>query len=325
MEGCYGVIRDFDTLAKAYLFRADLANARGDTTTAEDSYLVAARLGGDLELDATTTSPLVIEGYRTAHELLANSPTGALTIVTDPPGSLVWIDGQRRGEAPLTVTLPAGPHLAKAQLPGYDAWAAQVPVLADDNKQVEIFMLKTSPMDLAAVAPTAQRLQALRAVDNERDWLVVTRVDEAVNFSYLPLGGQFVTGGPVTLAGLPEALGPIPPDLDVDSQESDAPAWPWILAGVGGGVGALGAIGAMALEGTLFFTDAGSGQERLDMQLAERVLLGVAGLGLVAGAVAAAVGLASSGGTATAEKQDALVALATQPIAGMPGAAGEIP
>ena len=72
-----------------------LANARGDTQTAEDSYMAAARFGGDLELDPATTSPTVIEGYRTAHELLANSPTGGLTIVTEPKGGLVSVDGQR--------------------------------------------------------------------------------------------------------------------------------------------------------------------------------------------------------------------------------------
>jgi len=291
LERSYGVMRDFEVVARAYLFRADLANAKGNTRTAEDCYLIAARLGGDMELDPATTSPVVIDGYKTAHELLANSPTGGLTLVTKPEGALISVDGQRSGQAPLSLSLPAGPHLVRAQLNDYDVWATQVPVSPDDIRRVEVFLVPTLPIDAAAMAPTPQRMRALLAIDSERDWLVLNREGDEVTYSYLVVGGEVVDGGPLAIAELPAALGP-EGSAESIQEEGDPIGWPWLLAAGGGGVAALGTIGALSIESALFFSDAGSGQERLDLQLAERILFGVAVVGVVAGAVGLAFGLA---------------------------------
>ena len=42
-----------------------------------------------------------------------------ITIITQPPGAAVVVDGQPRGQAPITLKLNPGPHRLRASLSGY--------------------------------------------------------------------------------------------------------------------------------------------------------------------------------------------------------------
>jgi hypothetical protein len=44
---------------------------------------------------------------------------GQLSVTTTPPGATLWIDGEARGQSPLTWPAPAGPHRVIAVLSGY--------------------------------------------------------------------------------------------------------------------------------------------------------------------------------------------------------------
>ncbi len=47
-------------------------------------------------------------------------PSGAIEIMTGPPGAVVGVDGKLVGtSAPTTFQLPAGPHKLSVYLPGY--------------------------------------------------------------------------------------------------------------------------------------------------------------------------------------------------------------
>jgi len=289
-----GVAQDFDAVARAYLFHADLATARDEAAAAEDSFLIAARLGPQLELDPANTSPLVIEGYTTASALLASSPPGGLTVQSQPAGATVWVDDEERGGAPLSVTLPAGPHLVRVELDGYELWATQVPVEAGNVRELEIYLTEAGPLDLAIAAPTVERVRALQQLDGERDWLVVERVDEGLNYTLVTAEGTAVDGGPILPLDLVQVveLARSGGEVEVDPVAQGAPLhWGWIVAGVSGGVAALSAAGALAIEGVFQLSSLASGEERQGMQLGERILFGTTLLGVVGGGVGTVLAL----------------------------------
>jgi len=233
-ERSFAVADDFEGIARAYLFRADLAMARGDNGKAEDDFMAAARLAPGLKLDPAATSPTVIEGFNTALELLKNSPTGGLSVLSKPAGATVLADGAVRGVTPLSVVLTAGPHLAVVRLRGYDVWATQVPVEANDVRKLEMFLNEASPIDLAAVEGTAESLRRLSSLDLAADWLVATRDGSGLRFGYLPAGADPVLGGPIALAALPAELAAVDDRLERGALAA-VPAWAWYAAGIGGG------------------------------------------------------------------------------------------
>ncbi|MBN2361617.1 MAG: hypothetical protein JXR83_19345 [Deltaproteobacteria bacterium] len=69
----------------------------------------------------------------------------------------------------------------------------------------------------------------------------------------------------------------------------------WSIAGGAGGLALLGGLGALALDSTLLYSDAGDFEARSGMLLAERVLAGVAVVGVVAGAVGLGIALQAGG------------------------------
>ena len=60
-------------------------------------------------------------GCESAAPAMAPVGPGAadITIVSQPPGAAVVVDGQPRGQAPLTVKLNPGPHRLRASMSGY--------------------------------------------------------------------------------------------------------------------------------------------------------------------------------------------------------------
>jgi hypothetical protein len=48
--------------------------------------------------------------------------TGELTVTSKPAGAQVVVDGKLRGPAPITLVLPAGPHLVKVGDPKTNRW-----------------------------------------------------------------------------------------------------------------------------------------------------------------------------------------------------------
>ena len=62
---------------------------------------------------------------------------GALTVDSDPPGSVVFVDGQEIGETPVELArLRVGSHVVRIERDGYDRWTAAVLVAADRQTSV---------------------------------------------------------------------------------------------------------------------------------------------------------------------------------------------
>jgi len=294
-----GVVQDFDRVARAYLFHADLATARGEEGIAEGDFLIAARLGPRLSLDAGSTSPVVIEGYRTAQALLATSPPGGLTVKVEPEGATIWVDNQARGQSPLSVTLGAGPHLVRVEQEGYELWATQVPVEAGDVRELEVFLTPAGPVDLALTMPSVDSVRALQELDAERDWLVIEPGDEGPAYVMVTVEGTAVDGGPISLEELAEVVelarhGGREQEPEPEQAEEAPLHWGWIVASASGGVAATSAAGMLAIEGVFRLSSQGTGEERAGMHLGERVLFGTTLLGLAGAGLGAVLAMEST-------------------------------
>ena len=62
--------------------------------------------------------------------------TTGVSFSTQPGDAEVWIDGEFRGTAPVTLHLPAGKHEVVFRLEGYRSWARELVVVAGDDTRV---------------------------------------------------------------------------------------------------------------------------------------------------------------------------------------------
>jgi hypothetical protein len=68
-----------------------------------------------------------------------------LTIGAIPPQSRVWIDGKFVGEAPLTLTLPAGKHQVSLSGPRQEHADQEVDIVSGKPQHLEIHLVETYP------------------------------------------------------------------------------------------------------------------------------------------------------------------------------------
>lgn len=103
------------------------------------TYSVKAVLSG-----YTADSQLItVYGGQTAsyYPQLKQSPpspraTGTVYLKSSPPGAQAYVDGEYRGQTPVTVTLFTGTHSVLVRLPGYNDWSSTISVSADSTQTV---------------------------------------------------------------------------------------------------------------------------------------------------------------------------------------------
>jgi hypothetical protein len=68
-----------------------------------------------------------------------DAPTGELKITSRPGGAQVYVDGNLRGKAPMTLALPAGHHSVRVGDPKAGRWrTADVQLPAGSSGQVDV-------------------------------------------------------------------------------------------------------------------------------------------------------------------------------------------
>jgi hypothetical protein len=68
-----------------------------------------------------------------AEERDTGSPTGAVTIASDPPGAEIYVGGKFVGQTPSTIHLATGSHHVELKSPGKLAWSRDLEVLTDSQ------------------------------------------------------------------------------------------------------------------------------------------------------------------------------------------------
>ena len=63
-------------------------------------------------------------------------PSAGVVFNSNPPNAEVYVNGQFRGTAPVTLQLPAGTHGVEFRLPGFTDWSRELVVVAGDDTRV---------------------------------------------------------------------------------------------------------------------------------------------------------------------------------------------
>jgi hypothetical protein len=63
-------------------------------------------------------------------------PSAGVSFNVDPYNAEVYVDGQFRGTAPVTLQLPAGSHEVEFSLAGFTTWSRTLVVVAGDDTRV---------------------------------------------------------------------------------------------------------------------------------------------------------------------------------------------
>lgn len=104
-------------------------------------YSLVLKFEGSKDVTDTIT---VREGAICAKKYTLDLGLGGLTVVTDPPGAAITIDGQPTGQVtPYTFTaLKEGTHEVYLELPGHLPWSTDVTILAAQTQQLSIALTK---------------------------------------------------------------------------------------------------------------------------------------------------------------------------------------
>lgn len=250
---------------------------RGDLPRALDAFRVARRLDSSrTALDPGSYRPKAVALYAQA----AAPPEGRksrLSVVTDPTGAEVWVDGQLAGTAPLSLTLDPGPHYVSAVTEG-SAPRLEKPLLRPgEDTRVALLMSRLAPEERARQARAAlaadrlpwERGAAVLAASASLDFLILlrggagARVEASLFDARAGKLGAWMPATPVepVLAALAVELAPPMPvaPLVTTAAQGDAPdqspraAAPWYRSWWV--VPPLLAVGAAAALGTLWMID----------------------------------------------------------------------
>lgn len=128
-----GAMKQCGHYCDAIALYAALMQKRGDTEEAKLALIDLLALEPTYELDAKKLGHDLL----TLRSQVATSRSAALrgnaVIKTRPAGARVYVDGEFKGFAPLTVsTLPIGKHLLRIERPGFKRYGAVMEVTPDD-------------------------------------------------------------------------------------------------------------------------------------------------------------------------------------------------
>lgn len=103
-------------LRDAYLYLGLSHTALGNNADAKRSFAQAVVLGPEMELDPLRYPPRVQEAFSAIRDRIRAAPPATLRIqVPDQMPVTIWVDGRKRGSAPLTISgLPPGRHFIRA-------------------------------------------------------------------------------------------------------------------------------------------------------------------------------------------------------------------
>jgi PEGA domain len=121
---------------------------RGDVPRALEALRVARRLDPTRKaLDPGSYRPRVVALYAQAGA--AEAHKSRLSVVTEPAGAEVWIDGTRAGVAPLAVTLEVGSHYVAAVTAGSTPRLEKPLLRAGEDTRLSLLLARLPPEERA--------------------------------------------------------------------------------------------------------------------------------------------------------------------------------
>lgn len=152
IEALTGAVADFDAAAAALEDPQDLGDALlflGASLAFEgrtrDAQRVFARLHVQMpqvQPDPNTFPPQVVERFEAARPRDAGDPQSSITIESDPPGAIAYVDFVPRGLTPITVTgLRGGDHVVRVTRAGATPFVQTISVRPRASTQTSAFVV----------------------------------------------------------------------------------------------------------------------------------------------------------------------------------------
>jgi len=166
LEAVFADLPRLDDLAEAHLGLGVTYQAKGQEDLAAREYLRVLLLQPERQLDEAVYSPLVLERFGRMREQLATSLRGSVSLLSQPPGAEVSMDGRPVGATPITIPgVAPGAHYFALRLDGYRTWSGVLEVPAGGVERQEVFLVEGERIDRLRLR---QRLEAgARAADAE--------------------------------------------------------------------------------------------------------------------------------------------------------------
>ncbi|MCC6806031.1 MAG: PEGA domain-containing protein [Deltaproteobacteria bacterium] len=237
-ERALWVLGDLGPIARCHLNEAAAWIDKGKLERATSAFELALRLAPKLEPDPNLYNPDVVAAFKRSKAELQKRPAGSVTIVSEPAGAEVVIDGVRQGRTPLSLSdVTVGEHWLVVRARGYAPFVSRLTVQRQGTARSDVFL---KPLDedaaplLAAIdkaAWSADDLARARMVAGGHEWLiVVAQHRERVAFRVVrPATGS--VGVLQTAASLEEALLRMRADLAAPAAIAEpAPAPPASVA-----------------------------------------------------------------------------------------------
>jgi hypothetical protein len=151
IEQFAGAVEDFDAAAAAVEDASDLGRALlllGASYQLEGRDRDAARIFRRLHTqmpgvrpDPNEFNPEIVQKFQGAAPSDAANPTGQITVESDPPGAIVYVDFVPRGMTPMTVTgLVSGQHIVRVTRAGAAPFVQPVELRRGGSGAVNAFM-----------------------------------------------------------------------------------------------------------------------------------------------------------------------------------------
>ncbi len=140
--------RTFDDLMKAWVMKAASHAMGGEVPPAKQEIERIIAVQPRTEFNAQFFPPELLK-FVEQQRKLANGAKGVLSLRTEPPGANIWVNGQLRGQSPVTVRgLLGSRHQIVASLGGY---ALSITELAPGESTLELKPAELRPVLLKAV------------------------------------------------------------------------------------------------------------------------------------------------------------------------------
>lgn len=181
--------RTFDELVRAWVMKAASHAMGGEVPPARQEIERIVAVQSAAEFNAEFFPPELLK-FVEQQRKLAHNAKGELTVRTEPAGATVWVNGQRRGQSPVTVAgLLGSRHLVAASLGGHALALAELPPgeATLDLKPAALRPALVKAIDLVSKAPKGPtRDQALTALGK------TLKVDQVLAFlvKKSPVGEQ---------------------------------------------------------------------------------------------------------------------------------------
>ena len=111
-----------DPILDLFLFSGLVHLAQGQKSDANSSFHQAVVMDPDFALSASQYPPDVLKVFRRVQRRTTAAKPTVVRIESQPEGAVVYLNGQEKGETPLSVPVYSGRHFLRLALSGHADW-----------------------------------------------------------------------------------------------------------------------------------------------------------------------------------------------------------